>query len=114
MAYRVRSVRTPEEYRSAVGAIGHYFGWEPSEEDGARFSRLLPAERMFAAFDGDRIVGGAGAFPFDLTVPGGALPCAGVSVVGVLPSDRRRGVLRRMKEQQLRQAHAVGEPLAAL
>ena len=40
---------------------------------------------MHAAFDGGEIVGGAGAFPFELTVPGGALPCAGVTVVGVLP-----------------------------
>ncbi len=58
---------------------------------------------MHAAFDGERIVGGAGVFPFELTVPGGAvLPCAGVTVVGVLPTDRRRGVLRRMMEPQLR------------
>ena len=37
--------------------------------------RLLPHERMHAAFDGDQIVGGAGAFPFELSVPGGSLPC---------------------------------------
>ena len=40
---------------------------------------------MHAAFDGDRIVGGAGAFPFELTVPGGTVRCGGVTVVGVLP-----------------------------
>ena len=56
---------------------------------------------MFAVFDGDEIVGGAGSFPFELTVPGGTLPCAGVTVVGVLPSHRRRGLLDRMMRAQL-------------
>ena len=31
MAYRVRTVRTSEEYRQGVGAIGHYFGWDEDE-----------------------------------------------------------------------------------
>ena len=69
---------------------------------------------MHAVFDGDEIVGGAGAFPFGLTVPGGALPCAGVTVVGVLPSHRRRGLLRRMMDTQLRDVRDRGEPIAAL
>ena len=56
----------------------------------------------------------AGVFPFGLTVPGGALPCAGVTVVGVLPSHRRRGLLRRMMDAQLRDVRERGEPIAAL
>jgi predicted acetyltransferase len=47
-------------------------------------------------------------------VPGGALPCAGVTVVGVYPTHRRRGVLRQMMDAQLRDVHERGEPLAAL
>ena len=41
MAYRVRAVRDVEEYRAAVGAIGHYFGWTPTVDDVERFSSLL-------------------------------------------------------------------------
>ena len=41
--------------------------------------RTLPHERMHAAFEDGQIVGGAGAFPFELSVPGGSLPCAGVT-----------------------------------
>jgi len=37
-----------------------------------------------------------------------------VTVVGVLPSHRRRGLLRRMMESQLRDVRERGEPLAAL
>jgi predicted acetyltransferase len=69
---------------------------------------------MHAAFDGGEIVGGAGAVPFELSVPGGSLRCAGVTVVGVYPTHRRRGVMRALMRAQLDDAHARGEPLAAL
>jgi predicted acetyltransferase len=47
-------------------------------------------------------------------VPGGSLPCAGVTAVGVHPTHRRRGVLRSMMDTQLRDVHERGEPIAAL
>jgi predicted acetyltransferase len=114
MAYRVRAVRDAEEYRAALGGFGHYFGWVPSEEDAERFGSLLPHERMHAVFDDGRIVAGAGAYPLELTLPGGPSRCAGVTVVGVLPSHRRRGLLRRMMNVQLRDAREREEPIAAL
>lgn len=114
MAYRVRTVRDLGEYRAALGSIGHYFGWAPSEEDAERFSRLLPLERMHAVYDGREIVAGTGVIPFELTVPGGAVPCAGVTVVGVLPTHRRQGLLRRLMQAQLADVQERGEPLAAL
>jgi predicted acetyltransferase len=69
---------------------------------------------MHAAYEGDQIVGGAGAFPFELSVPGGSLPCAGVTAVAVHPTHRRRGVLRAMMDAQLHDFHERGEPIAAL
>jgi len=86
----------------------------PNEERMQRFTDLLPLERMHGAWSNGTIVGGAGAFAFNLTVPGGHLPTAGVSVVGVLPTYRRRGVLRSLMRAQLDDAHERGEPLAAL
>jgi predicted acetyltransferase len=114
MAFRIRTVRDHDELSTALSAIGHYFGWYPTKEDAERFSRLLPLERMHAVFDDGRIVAGAGVFPFRLTVPGGDMACAGVTVVGVLPSHRRRGLLRRMMDAQLGDVRERGEPIAAL
>jgi predicted acetyltransferase len=115
MAWDVRPTTDLEEFKRAVGAIGHYFGgWPPDDEAAQRFSANLPLERMHAALDGDRIVGGAGAFPFELTVPGGTVACAGVTVVGVLPTHRRRGVLSALMRAQLEDVRERGEPLAAL
>jgi predicted acetyltransferase len=60
-------------------------------------------------------VGTAGAFVFRLTVPGGAsVPTAGVTMVSVAATHRRRGVLTAMMRRQLDDIRSWGEPLAAL
>jgi predicted acetyltransferase len=112
--FEVRPVRDRDELARAYYGIGQYFGRFPQEDMLDRWSRLIEQERMHAAFDGDQIVGGAGAYTYDFSVPGGSLPCAGVTVVGVYPTHRRRGVLRSMMDAQLRDIHERGEPIAAL
>ena len=112
--FEVRPVSSPEEFGLAVDSIGQYFGGPLTAERIERFSKLLPLERMHAALEEGKIVGGAGAFPFELSVPGAVLPCAGVTVVGVHPTHRRRGVLRSMMDAQLQDVHERGEPIAAL
>jgi predicted acetyltransferase len=114
VAYRIRTCRTPEEYLAALAAVGHYFGWIPASEDFERFSTYLPLDRVHAVFDDGRPVAGAGAYAFEMTVPGGVVPCAGVTVVGTLPTHRRRGLLSRLMRAQLDDVHERGEPTAAL
>ena len=104
-----RSSSAPSARSATTSAAGR-----ADDEAAQRFSSNLPLERMHAAFDGDRIVGGAGAFPFELTVPGGTVRCGGVTVVGVLPTHRRRGVLTAMMRAQLDDIRERGEPIAAL
>lgn len=115
MSIEVRTA-APDEGARGLAPIWHYFGSPqgPDEERAKRFLELLPAERLHVALDGAAIVGGAGAFPLDLTIPGGPVRTAGVTVVGVLPSHRRRGILRGLMRAQLEDVHARGEPLAAL
>src|SRR5712691_3731278 len=114
MAIRIRTVRNTDELALAMGAIGHYFGWVPTAEQIESFLAYLPLDRMHAAFDEGEIVGGAGVYPFELTVPGGPIRCAGVTIVGVHPTHRRRGLLRRMMTAQLADVRDRGEPIAAL
>src|SRR5918992_406936 len=90
------------------------FGYSPKEEEIQRFGRILDMSRTIGAFDGECMIGTAADFEFTLTVPGGRLPTAGVTMVGVLPSHRRHGVLTRMMHRQLENIHERGEPLAAL
>src|SRR3982751_1072496 len=112
--FDVRPARDREEFGRALYGIGQYFGGPPTEEQLDRFTQVLPVERMHAAFEDGEIVGGAGAFPFELSVPGGVLPCGGITVVGVYPTHRRRGARRAMRDTQLRDIHERGEPIAAL
>jgi predicted acetyltransferase len=115
MDLEVRPCASVAEIRQAITPIGYYFGSSaPDERQAERLIRTLPAERVYAAWDGDRAVGGLGAFPLELTVPGGRVPAAGVTVAGVLPTHRRRGVLRAMMRALLDACHRWDEPLAYL
>ena len=114
MTFEVHPATDNEEYGEALQAIGQYFGMQLNDEAIERFLKVLPLDRMHAARENGTIVGGAGAFSWDMSIPGGSLPTAGVTVVGVYPTHRRRGVLRAMMRAQLDDAHERGEPLAAL
>lgn len=108
-------VRTFDGDPRAFWAAGELaFGERPPDAEYERWAATFEADRAVAAFDGSRVVGTAGIFSFELTVPGGVLPAAGVTLVGVHPTHRRRGILRRMMRLQLDQVHERGEPLAIL
>ncbi|MEH0470259.1 GNAT family N-acetyltransferase [Streptomyces sp. B21-097] len=93
----------------AFGGVG-----EPAEER-ELFRELTPYERSLGVWDGDACVGTAGAYDFRLTVPGGAsVPTAGVTMVSVSATHRRRGMLTSMMRRLLDDVRAWGEPLAAL
>ena len=71
--------------------------------------------RVWAAFDGDAMVGTFRSWATEVTVPGGRqLPAAAVTVVTVLPSHRRRGILRAMVAAEHAAIRERGEALALL
>ena len=110
----VRPCESVDEFVTAFLAIGQYFGAEPNEERAERWLKNFELARMHAAREDGSIVGGAGAFTFDMSVPGASAPCAGVTIVGVYPTHRRRGALRAMMRAQLDDARERGESIAAL
>lgn len=115
MELRIATCSSLDEFATALTAIGHYFGSDRDDAEAEMFSRELELERVHAAWEGDRIVGGAGAFTFSTTVPGGAdIPSAGITVVGVQPTHRRRGILSAMMRAQLDDVRRRGEALALL
>ncbi|MEU8325164.1 GNAT family N-acetyltransferase [Nonomuraea sp. NPDC048881] len=75
----------------------------------------IEPERTIAAYDGPEIVGGASIYGRVMTVPGAAVPVAGITLVAVLPTHRRRGILTAMMRKQLTDLHeSGGEPITAL
>lgn len=113
MAIEIR-VCEPDELKLGLTPIFHFFGSAPGEEGVASLGRVLPADRLHMALEDGTAIGGAGVFPFELTVPGGRVPAAGVTVVGVLPTHRRRGILRGLMRAQLDDVCERGEALAYL
>jgi predicted acetyltransferase len=114
MAVDVRACKDLDEVVESFRTVETAFAGEPEEADIERAKKTMPPDRAFIARDGERIAGTGASFPFSLTIPGGELPCAGVTWVGVLPTHRRRGVLREMMRFQLDDVRRRGEPIAAL
>ena len=75
---------------------------------------IFEFDRNYAAFDGDTIVGTCGIFSHTMTVPGGSVRSAGVTMVSVRPTHRRRGILTAMMAAQLDQLADRREPVATL
>ncbi|MFC7569817.1 GNAT family N-acetyltransferase [Actinomadura namibiensis] len=90
------------------------FHGRPEEERREHHRRLLQGCERIGAYDGDTLVGTLCAFPFTMSVPGGELPCPGVTFVSVAPTHRRRGVLSGMMRELFRRCAADGRPMAAL
>jgi predicted acetyltransferase len=86
----------------------------PTDEELTATRETTEFDRTLAFFDGKEMVATAGIFSYEMTVPGGRLPCGGVTRVSVLSTHRRRGLLTAMMRHQLDDMHQRGEPLAAL
>ncbi len=106
---------TEDEFDEWVRIESAAFGGFPDQPQIELERKLLPFDRMIAALDGERLVGTAASFPFEMTVPGGdTISVAGVTAVGVAGTDRRRGALRSMMQFQMEDTRRRGEPAAIL
>jgi predicted acetyltransferase len=81
--------------------------WEP-------FEKVLERDRAFGFTVDGRWIATCGAYTRSMTVPGGSVPTAAVTVVTVNPTYRRRGLLTAMMKHQLEDIHRRTEPLALL
>ncbi|CAL9549596.1 GNAT family N-acetyltransferase [Streptomyces sp. enrichment culture] len=109
-------VLKPEEWDKLYANLIRAFGGTPeAEEERELWRALTEYDRFLGAWEGGECVASAGAFRFRLTVPGGAsVAAAGVTMVSVAATHRRRGVLTSMMRRQLDDVRSWGEPLAVL
>lgn len=109
------SVPTEEQFPELMRVDARGFGWVPTDDAIAKRRLLVDLERFRIATDGGRIVGVAGSFAFDMTVPGGtSVPMAGTTWVSVSSTHRRQGVLTSLLAAVHADADDRGEPVAAL
>ncbi len=95
-----------------VGAVA--FGRPHDAAGSDQWRARVDLERTVGAFADGELVGTALAHSFLVSVPGGEARAAGVGDVTVLPTHRRRGILRALMRHQLDDFHARAEPLACL
>ena len=113
MGIQLRPV-SADEFSEFHRTEGIPFGFDPTPDLTERYRKASELERLRAAFDGAQMVATFGAFSLLLTVPGGTASMAGTTAVTVLPTHRRRGILRRLMTEHLTEVHERGEPLAGL
>jgi predicted acetyltransferase len=106
---------TPEQGDEFSAVMAAAFGETFTEEELADHDRWFEYERSIAAFDGDRMVGTGGAYSMDLTLPGLiTIPIGGLTAISVLPTHRRRGILRSMIAYHFQEVEGRGEMVSAL
>jgi predicted acetyltransferase len=108
-------VATPEDFEAVDAHLTRTFHGSP-DPDLLEIERgVFEPERSLIAADDDEVVAHAAAFTREMTVPGAVLPAAHVTMVGVAPTHRRRGLLTRLMRRQLREVREEGrETFAAL
>src|SRR4051794_1501891 len=75
----------------------------------------MELDRSLGLWDGDRVAATSGIYSLEMTVPGGTVPCAGITWITVSPSHRRQGVLTSIMRRQLTELHEQQrEPVAGL
>jgi predicted acetyltransferase len=109
-------VLDPAEWDGWYATLQRAFGGVAEDpEEHALWHDLTEYDRSLGVWDGAECVGTAGAFSFRIAVPGGAVvPAAGVTMVSVAATHRRRGLLTAMMRRQLDDVRTRGEALAVL
>lgn len=114
MAFEIRSI-TEDEVEDYFVPISAGFGDTGPAADLEDFRTVADYPQSFAAVEDGAFIGGAGAYNFAMTLPGGAVvPVGGVSCVSVAPTHRRRGVVTALMARQLDDLADRGKHLAIL
>lgn len=108
----IRDDEVPAFRDAMLTTFGAQLDDDPTGDE--RMRALVEPTRRWAAFDGEQIVGTAATFTQTLAIPGGTLPMAGLTMVTVRPTHRRRGVLRGFIDTHLADARTRGEIISGL
>jgi predicted acetyltransferase len=114
--YQIRIAHESEHRAAADMFRGTMHSLPVDDEQWAKLSsRVYQPNRMWAAFEGDDVIGIARSVDSAMVVPGGAqVPVAAVTAVGVRADRTRRGIASALLRRQLVEAGERGMPIAAL
>jgi predicted acetyltransferase len=118
MALEIRTITDDEvaAFREAAIAV---FGADPEVEAGIngadQHRALIGTQQAWAAFENGLVVATAATFDHTMSLPGGtSIPMAGLTLVTVRPTHRRRGILRELMRLHLEDARSRGFAISGL
>ncbi len=114
MDIEIRPVTT-DEVDEIARVFGTTFGerWPAEAVEDVR--QELEYDRSLCGFDAGAMVATGGAYSFQLALPGGTqVGAGGLTLISVLPTHRRRGILRALIARHFEDVLARGEPVSIL
>ena len=99
----------PERFTEFLKTAEVAFSDDVSDDLIQRVEAVSDKERYLCAMENDRFVATAGVFGVGLSVPGGGdMPAGGITWVTVVPTHRRRGIMREMMRRMIDDCHRRG------
>ncbi len=108
------SLVSPEHHAEFTSPIRTAFGLQFDADRAARMQHIPEMAHRIGAYDGDHLVGTAAGFLFEMTTPGGKVPVSGLTMVAVLPTHRRQGILTKLIHRHFEESITAGLPISAL
>src|SRR5436853_3125400 len=116
MTVEIRTI-TDDEVTAFRNAMVTTFGDDTDSDPGGadRFRAIIDRSQAWSVGDGGTIVATAGTYDLGLGIPGYAtIRMAGLTMVSVRPTHRRRGILRQLMQHHLDDARARSYPISGL
>jgi predicted acetyltransferase len=108
-------IPTYDEWPAVCHADARAFGVSMTPEEIEDRRRVHELDRFRVAFEKGKVVGVAGAYTMEVTLPGGAtVPMGGLTWVSTAATHRRQGLMSRIVGAVHDDMDARGEPVATL
>jgi predicted acetyltransferase len=112
VAIEIRPCRDQAEMADYGRIVGYVFADDPDNVD-KELATTLPEWTTCAFVDG-KLVSTLGTLPFTVRLNGAPVRMGGVTAVGTLPEQRRRGLLRKVMREALSTMRDHGQSIAIL
>ena len=113
MDLEIRNIEE-QEWDTLLRMMSLAFGENVDPTEAALARKVTEFDRTIAAYEDGTMVGSGSIASLEISVPGGTMPVAGVTSIGVLPTHRRRGVMTTVLRRQFEDIHEGRESLACL
>jgi predicted acetyltransferase len=115
MPNEYRRLRNDDEWHAHSRIAEYAFNGNAHNDEAIAWrERWYERDWLLAAFDGQEMVAGLAAIPFEMRINGAGIPLGGIASVSSLPERRRAGYVGGLMRASLKAMREAGQPLSAL